>query len=103
MKYDWTDWTPTEPLLVQSDRFTRAAIQRDFEADPDRGALAVEGGLLATPVANERYTVIWRREGAGAQVKAVVASQLRNGSPQALRRKLESVLEAQSQGMITLE
>ena len=35
MKYDWTDWTPTEPLLVQSDRFTRAADYRRMDKRVD--------------------------------------------------------------------
>lgn len=97
------DWQATEALLVQRDRFTRAAIRRDFEDHPDRGMVLVDGGLLATPVADNRYTVIWRLKGKLAQVQAVVASQLRGEGPVALRQKLQSVLEAQSHGQLTLD
>lgn len=97
------DWQPTEALLVQRDRFTRAAIRRDFEDHPDRDMVKVDGGLLATPVADNRYTVIWRLNGQLAQVKAVVASQLRGENPSALRQKLQSVLKEQSHGLLTLD
>lgn len=98
------DWQATEPLLVQRDRFTRAAIREEFEAQPDKATtMPVEGGLLATPVADDRYTVIWKRLGGLAQVKAVVASRLYGEDPHTLREKLQRVLQAQSHGLLTLD
>ena len=97
------EWNPTKSLLDQRDRFTRVQIQKDFEAHPDLHKLDVEGGLFATPVAGNRYTVIWKRLGNRAEVKAVVASQLRGEDPAALRTKLQRVIEAESFGQLTLE
>ena len=96
-------WNPTKSLLDQQDRFTRVEIQKDFEAHPDQNKLEVEGGLFATPVARNRYTVIWKRLGNLADVKAVVASQLRGEDPAELRRKLERVIQAESFGQLTLD
>jgi hypothetical protein len=97
------EWNPAKSLLNLRDRFTRVEIQREFEADPELHKLDVEGGFFATPVAGNRYTVIWKRLGNLAEVKAVVASQLRGEDPAALRTKLERVVEAESFGQLTLE
>jgi len=88
------------------DRFTRAAIQKDFEAHPeqDRVTLDAADSLYATPVADNRYTVIWQLLADHlAVVKAVVASQLRGESGADLKRKLEQVVAVESKGHFSLK
>ena len=97
------DWNPTTSLLDQRDRFTRAEIQRDFEAQPDLHRLDVDGGLFATPVSNNRYVVIWRSLGDRIEVKAVVATQLKGEDPITLRAKLQQVIKTESYGKLTLD
>jgi len=87
------------------DRFTRSAIRKDFEAHPrqDMVTLDTAKGLYATPVANNRYTVIWQVLANNlALVKAVVASQLRGESGADLKTKLEKVVAVESNGQFTL-
>lgn len=102
-KYEWS--RQAKELLGMRDRFTRSAIQKDFEAHPeqDRVTLDAASALYATPVADNRYTVIWQAlAGHLAVVKAVVASQLRGESGADLKRKLEQVVAAESNGQIRL-
>lgn len=87
------------------DRFTRAAIRKEFEAHPEEAmvTLDAEEALYATPVADNRYAVIWKAlSGDLAEVKAVVASQLRGESGPELRTKLEKVVAAESHGQFKL-
>jgi hypothetical protein len=102
------EWNSSESLANLRDRFIRAEVQNDFEAHPEQGSIELADGLVATPVADNRYTVIWRRigeaaKGRKAQVKAVVAAQYWGEDAQALRRKLQRAVETQYQGRLTLE
>jgi hypothetical protein len=86
------------------DRFTRSAIKDEFQADPEKDSVTLDAAthLHATPVADNRYTVIWQDlEGNVARVRAVVASQLRGESAPDLKAKLEKVAAVESNGMIT--
>jgi hypothetical protein len=87
------------------DRFTRSAIKKDFEAHPEQNRVTLDAAehLYATPVADNRYTVIWQvQDDNQAVVKAVVASQLRGENGADLRAKLEKVVVAESNGQFTL-
>jgi hypothetical protein len=98
MRIEWNEGS----LLDERDRFTRQTIEREFEAHPTQGFQPVEGkgALFATPVINNRYTVLWERIREDvAEVKAVLASEMRAGeNPSELRRKLERVFKSQSYG-----
>lgn len=99
------DWTAAEVLLRPFDRFTRADIVDDFPRQVRRGEVydLGEAGLKATPVADNRYTVVWRAEPNGrTEVMAVAAAQYRGETPEALRRKLGRAVEAQSHGLVSL-
>lgn len=101
--YDY-DWSPAQSLLNPHDRFTRAEIKRDFQALHPQCSVQLDGELWATPVADNRYTVIWQLPEPGhIEIKAVVASQYRGEQPEALRRKLQRVVEAESHGLISLD
>jgi hypothetical protein len=95
------DWNEDNSLLDERDRFTRQTIEREFVAHPTEGVQVVEGNgnLFATPVINNRYTILWERLGDLVEVKAVLASELQvRENPSELRRKLERVFESQSHG-----
>ena len=99
------DWTRAEPLLRPYDRFMRAEIERDFPYQVGHGGVVVDldEGLKATPVADNRFTVVWRWNAQQQpEVVAVAAAQFRDEKPADLRRKLEQVIEAQSHGRVQL-
>lgn len=95
-----------ESLSNLRDRFIRAEVMGDFEAHRDADSIALDNELFATPVADNRYTVIWRRAPDAADsavVMAVVAAQYGGEDPQALRRKLQRAVESQFEGRLTLK
>lgn len=96
-------WNADESLLNTRDRLTRSLIRRDFETQAKDASVELTADLMATPVADNRYTVIWQHLGDLAIVKAVVASQFRGENAQALRDKLRRVVEAESHGRLKLE
>ena len=101
--YEWS--REARELLGVRDRFTRSAIRRDFEAHPEQDAVTLDAAdrLYATPVADDRYTVIWQAlAGNLALVKAVVASQLRCENGADLKKKLEKAVAMESNGEVTL-
>lgn len=99
------EWSPEAlELLAVRDRFTRSAIRKDFEAHPEQDMVTLDAasGLYATPVADNRYTVIWKTlADRRAVVKAVVASQLQGETGADLKTKLEKVVAAESHGLVT--
>ncbi len=103
-KYKW-DSPELKRLLRQRDRFTQASVREAFEAHPDKGRVMLDStrNLYATPVKDNRYTVVWELlDGKFAHIKAVVASQIRNESPAELKTKLEKVVDLESHGMVKL-
>lgn len=102
--YKNIEWLPeARELLARRDRFTQSAIKKDFAADPERDkvALDAEQGWYATPVADNRYTVIWRVLNDNAvQVKAVVASQFRGETAAQLKEKLEETVKVETHGAV---
>lgn len=99
------DWEPeAEELLRKRDRFTRQAIKDTFADDPYKGALPLDGGAYATPVANNRYTVVWQA-GADADsvhVKAVVPTQFQSESTEKLKEQVREVVALESRGKLKL-
>jgi hypothetical protein len=95
------DWSPeAKELLGMRDRFTREAIMSDFKENPGKDAVPLDPDQkwYATPVANNRYTVVWQQVEKVAQVKAVVASQLKGESAADLKEKLEKVVAFETKG-----
>jgi hypothetical protein len=86
------------------DRFTRTTIMSEFKDAPGRNCVQLDAAKhwYATPVANNRYTVVWHKVGNNvAQVKAVVASQLKGESAADLKSKLEKVVAYETNGVLT--
>ena len=102
-KYEWSP--EANELLGARDRFTRSAIKKDFEAHPeqDKVTLDAANGLYATPVSDNRYTVIWQTQADNrVLVKAVVASQLKGENAADLKAKLEKLVSVESNGKFAL-
>jgi hypothetical protein len=97
------DWSPeAKELLGMRDRFTRLEIMNDFKQNPEKDAVTLDPDQkwYATPVANCRYTVVWRQDEKVAHVRAVVASQLKGESAADLKEKLEKVVAFETKGVL---
>ena len=92
-------WTEAGPTLEIRDRFTRAAIKKEFEAHPEEGMVELDAGLFATPVADNRYTVTWKRLADKFVVTSVVAAELRGGAGKKLKEMLDRVAIKELQGL----
>ena len=99
------DWAPeAEELLRKRDRFTRQAIKETFAVDPYKGALPLDGQAYATPVANNRYTVVWQvgADEDSVLVKAVVPTQFQPDSAEKLKEQVREVVALESRGKLKL-
>lgn len=109
-------WEPSaESLLEQRDRFTQKAIKKEFETTFDerikpnlnRAASStiafdpVNNGYL-TPVADERYSVIWYLNGDDADVHAVVPTTRFEQRPGLLER-VRNVVALESNDLVKLK
>lgn len=102
-KYEWSP--EANELLGARDRFTRSAIRKDFEAHPEQDKVTLDAAncLYATPVADNRYAVIWETRADNlVLVKAVVASQLKGENAADLKAKLEKLVSVESNGKFAL-
>lgn len=99
------DWLPeAKELLGMRDRFTRTAIMTEFKGAPLLNSVVLDTTKrwYATPVANNRYTVVWHKlDNNVAQVKAVVASQWKGEKATDLKSKLEKVAAFETNGVLT--
>jgi hypothetical protein len=110
-------WLPSARRLIGlRDRFTQDEILKDFKAklegfgvpprDDDPNAIEVDQGVWATPVAENRYIVLWSRDpqdSDAVNIRAVLATQLRKSEDQAvMRQKLERVALVESNGALKL-
>lgn len=92
-------------LLETRDRYTRSAILEEFGRAPERGAIrfdAADHGYL-TPVANRRFSVVWRLdlEKNCALVRAVVPLTNFGGeSTGELKARVERAIERESKGAV---
>jgi hypothetical protein len=95
-------------LLEQRDRFTRQAIRDEFTQDPTTKAVqfdSAEGGFV-TPVADDRYSVVWYRDAANqtAVVRAVVPWTRFGGlSGEDLKIQLAKVVQQESKGKVVIK
>lgn len=105
-------WLPAARKLIGlRDRFTQDEIIKDFTArledftaHPAENAIELEDGVYATPVAENRYTVVWDFDPQEnvAHIRAILATQLKKFEDKAaLKHKLERVALAESNGALT--
>jgi hypothetical protein len=100
------DWTEAERLLKDRDRFTQEAIKKEFESDPEKGAIAFDpeqDGFL-TPVFDERYSVIWYKDTPNnrAVVRAVVPLPHVSNS-EGLKEYVQRAVLFESKGSIVVQ
>lgn len=104
IRAEWQSWA--EKLLDKRDRYTRNAIRTEFERSPRERATALDAALgwYATPVASNRFTVVWRlNESEGkAEVAAVFPTQFVGESPEQLKRQVMEAVEQESGGKVKL-
>jgi hypothetical protein len=105
IQFDWTEES-IQHTLGMRDRFTKAAIRQDFEADPKRNCVKIdaEHNLYATNVFDNRYAVVWQFDAAQSlvKVKFAVAAQFREESPEALREKMAKLVIFETDNRFTL-
>jgi hypothetical protein len=91
-------------LLDGRDRYTRNAIREQFRLDPMKSAIELDPAkrTFLTPVANSRFSVVWRLDERGEQALVIAVVPLTNVSvdtdkpmePQALVKLKEYVQRA---------
>ena len=99
---------PADDLLNQRDRFTRQAIREEFSQNPMANAIQFDSSAdgFVTPVADNRYSVIWYRDPASQQatVHAVVPTCRFGGLVASdLKAWLAQILQTESKGKIFLK
>jgi len=100
----WSDGAKL--LLKKRDHYTRDAIQGEFMQNPEKDVVAVDADQrwFVTPVANHRYSVIWKRmpDQQHAVVEAVVPAQFAPNKAGRLMEQVMSVVEQESDGDVRL-
>jgi hypothetical protein len=103
------DWSPeAKDLLQKRDRYTREVIEAEFKKNPQNEAIEFDKTehYYVTPVANRRYTVIWKMDhrpgNRVAMVRAVVPTQFDGTNMERIRNEVASVVRAESNGAIKL-
>ena len=99
-----------EVLLGQRDRFTQRRVREDFRDKclsndvPDASLVfdPEHGGYL-TPVADDRYSVIWYLEDNVPAVEAVIATTRFDQSMTDLKERVVKAVERESDGTVTLK
>lgn len=95
-------------LLETRDRYTRNAIREEFRRDPQKDAIEIDpdDASFLTPVNDNRFSVIWRRDGTQAVVRAVVAltnlDKLKTLAAGSKKAYVGKVVATESKGEITL-
>jgi hypothetical protein len=104
-------WAPSaERLLQQRDRFTQQAIRQEFEdavrvepvAYPCIPFDHVFNGFL-TPVADDRYTVVWYEETGEAVVHAVVPTTRFSPDMTDLKERVRNIVQRESHGTVDVK
>lgn len=95
-------------LLERRDRYTRNAISEEFRRDPQKDAIEIDpaDASFLTPVSDNRFSVIWRRDGERAVVRAIVAlphlETLKTLTADNKKAYVGQIVKAESKGEITL-
>ena len=104
-------WDPqAEELLRRDGNFVLKAVQEEFKQDPNKGAYPIDDSqYYLTPVANRRYSVIWKVNAiAGkpiAKVSAVVPlrfAQVAEGG-MTLKERVRTAVMRESGGQVQLD
>ena len=105
-------WEPSaKRLLQQRDRFTQRAIRQEFEAmighEPSPTPRDIEfdtdqKGFL-TPVAEERYSVVWYLEDDAAVVRAVVPTTRFSPGTSNLKARVQDIVRLESHGAVNVK
>lgn len=101
MSFEKIEWLPVaKKLLGMRDRFTREAILTDFRHHHRLDAVNLQNGLWATPVASNRYAVVWRehpQDPEAVTILAIVAAQIKKVEDAAtLKQKLRQAAVVES-------
>lgn len=99
-----------EVLLGQRDRFTQRKVREEFQTicdqnDPLSSSLSFDpahDGYL-TPVADDRYSVIWYLEDNVPAVEAVIPTTRFDKSMSDLKERVVKAVERESDGTVTLK
>lgn len=99
-----------ERLLQQRDRFTQQAIKQEFEQAARLEPMSqpcipfdhVFNGFL-TPVADDRYTVVWYEEAGEAVVHAVVPTTRFSADMNDLKERVRNVVQRESHGTVDVK
>lgn len=95
-------------LLEARDRYTRNEIREEFRRDPEKDAIEIDptDGSFLTPVSNNRFSVIWRRDGGRVLVRAIVPltnlDWLKTVAADTKKDYVGQVVKSESKGEITL-
>jgi len=106
LKITWK--AEAETLLRRRGNYTLARIHEEFERDPNKEAVAFDKvrNCFVTPVADHRYSVVWRLfpERNEAEVSAVVPTRfVDGGDTQALKERVKDVVLQETGGKLMLD
>ena len=96
-------------LLRKSGNYTLKQIQDEFAQNPENEAVQIELNqpYYVTPVANRRYSVIWRRDDVldkpVARVSAVVPLKFARVADMALKQRVKNAVLKESEGLLKLD
>lgn len=93
-------------LLGKRDRYTREAIRRDFESDPKQDGFQLDESLhyWITPVADNRYSVVWEMDpdSQTATVQAVVPARFVGTNRASIKEQVGKVVSLETDGAFEL-
>lgn len=97
-----------ESLLRKRGNYTLERIHEEFERDPNKEAMVFDqvNHCFVTPVANRRYSVVWRwfPDRNEAEVSAVVPTRfVPEANIDSLKERVKSVVLMESGGRVNLE
>lgn len=98
------EWSKNARRLMNlRDHYARDAIEIDFEKNPEKDAVAVDPQhrWFITPVADYRYSVIWRREPDRFVVEAVLPGDFSPDDQGNLVERVREAVKHESNGYIT--
>lgn len=93
-------------LLGKRDRYTQETIRTEFENAPTQGGVEFDAAnhLWVTPVADNRYSVVWEMDDHAmvAKVQAVVPARFTSTDPAAVREQVGKVVSIETNGAFEL-
>lgn len=101
-KIEWTE--KANLLLSRRGHQANDLIKMEFAEKADTNLVRVDeaSNLFVTPVANSRYSVVWRKEPDRKLVEAVVPAQFSPNKSGKLLKQVLSAVEHESNGYVIL-